>query len=328
MKSKDNKGNTFKKIISLIIALALVVFCLVVGDTDSIEQLLNGLIGDKSTSVDTNNNNPSIGDMLKVHYIDVGQGDSILIQNKNLNMLVDGGTRESAEKLLSYLKSNNISTLDYVVATHPHEDHIGSLDDVINNFDIKNVWMPKKSASTKVFSDLAQAISNKGLKAEQPEVGSSIKLADANITVLAPVRDDYTDTNDWSIGLKVEYKNNSFILTGDAESTSESNILETNLNLKADVLKAGHHGSSTSTSEQFLANVNPTYAVISLGEGNSYGHPHTETLQKFKDNNIIVYRTDRNGTIVANSDGNKITFDVERGSKDGYTDTNKATNIN
>lgn len=328
MKSKDNKGNTFKKIISLIIALALVVFCLVVGDTDSIEQLLNGLIGDKSTSVDTNNNNPSIGDMLKVHYIDVGQGDSILIQNKNLNMLVDGGTRESAEKLLSYLKSNNISTLDYVVATHPHEDHIGSLDDVINNFDIKNVWMPKKSASTKVFSDLAQAISNKGLKAEQPEVGSSVKLADANITVLAPVKDDYTDTNDWSIGLKVEYKNNSFILTGDAESTSESNILETNLNLKADVLKAGHHGSSTSTSEQFLAKVNPTYAVISLGEGNSYGHPHTETLQKFKDNNIIVYRTDRNGTIVANSDGNKITFDVERGSKDGYTDTNKATNIN
>ncbi len=327
MKSKDNKGNIFKKIISLIIALALVVFCLIVGDTDSIEQLLNGLIGDKSTSVDTNNN-PSIGDMLKVHYIDVGQGDSILIQNKNLNMLIDGGTRESAEKLLSYLKSNNISTLDYVVATHPHEDHIGSLDDVINNFDVGNVWMPKKSASTRVFSDLAQAISNKGLKAKQPEVGSSIKLADVNITVLAPVRDDYTDTNDWSIGLKVEYKNNSFILTGDAESTSESDILETNLNLKADVLKAGHHGSSTSTSEQFLAKVNPTYAVISLGEGNSYGHPHIETLQKFKDNNIIVYRTDRNGTIVANSDGNKITFDVEKGSKDGYTDTNKATNIN
>ncbi len=327
MKSKDNKGNIFKKIISLIIALALVVFCLIVGDTDSIEQLLNGLIGDKSTSVDTNNN-PSIGDMLKVHYIDVGQGDSILIQNKNLNMLIDGGTRESAEKLLSYLKSNNISTLDYVVATHPHEDHIGSLDDVINNFDVGNIWMPKKSASTKVFSDLAQAISNKGLKAEQPEVGSSIKLADANITVLAPVRDDYTDTNDWSIGLKVEYKNNSFILTGDAESTSESDILETNLNLKADVLKAGHHGSSTSTSEQFLAKVNPTYAVISLGEENSYGHPHIETLQKFKDNNIIVYRTDRNGTIIANSDGNKITFDVEKGSKDGYTDTNKATNIN
>jgi len=328
MKSKDNKSNIFKKVISLIIALILVVFCLITGNTDSIEQFLNGLIGDKSTSVDIDNNNPSIGNMLKVHYIDVGQGDSILIQNKNLNMLVDGGTRESAEKLLSYLKSNNISTLDYVVATHPHEDHIGSLDDVINNFDIGNVWMPKKSASTKVFSDLAQAISNKGLKAEQPEVGSSIKLADANITVLAPVRDDYTDTNDWSIGLKVEYKNNSFILTGDAESTSESDILETNLNLKADVLKAGHHGSSTSTSEQFLAKVNPTYAVISLGEGNSYGHPHIETLQKFKDNNIIVYRTDRNGTIVANSDGNKITFDVEKGSKDGYTDTNKATNIN
>lgn len=327
MKKINNEKKSFKKILSLIIAIVLVVFCLIVGDTDSIEKILKGLIGSESTSINFDNNNPSVGNILKVHYIDVGQGDSILIQNQNVNMLIDGGTKESADKLVSYLQENNISTLDYVVATHPHEDHIGSLDDAINNFDVRNVWMPKRSASTKVFSDLVQAITNKGLKAQQPEVGSSIKLSDMNITVLGPVKDNYTDTNDYSIVLKIGYKNNSFIFTGDSESTAENDILETNLNLKSDVLKAGHHGSSTSTSDQFLAKVKPTYAVISLGENNSYGHPHIETLKKFKDNNIIIYRTDRNGTVVATSDGEKITFEVEKGSKDGYTDTDKATNF-
>lgn len=325
---KKPENNNLKKIISLVVAVVLVVVCFVVGDMDSVQQLLNELIGTRTTSVDVlDNNNPSIGDMLKIHYIDVGQGDSILLQNKNVNMLIDGGTRESAKKLVPYLESQNISTLDYVVATHPHEDHIGGLDDVINNFDIGHVLMPKKTASTKVFSDLAQAIKNKELKAEQPEVGSLIKLSDMNITVLGPVRDDYSETNDYSIALKVNYKDNNFVFTGDAENTAEEDILNTNLELKADILKAGHHGSSTSTSKEFLNKVNPTYAVISLGEGNSYGHPHIETLREFKNNNITVYRTDRNGTIIANCDGKKITFDVEKGSKSGYTDTNKSTNI-
>lgn len=273
------------------------------------------------------NGNPIISNELKIHYIDVGQGDSILLQNESTAILIDGGPRECADKLVEYIKQQQIKTLTYVVATHPHEDHIGSLDDVINEVEtVENVWMPKKTSNTATFKALVTAIKNKNLTAEQPEIGKTVIIGDLKMTVLGPVK-DYSDTNDWSIVIKVEYKDNSFIFTGDAEATAEKDVLGLNMDLSADVLKAGHHGSSTSTSEEFFKAVNPTYAVISLGEGNSYGHPHTETLELLKKYNIVTYRTDRNGTVVLTSDGKNISFEVEKGSAEGYTDTLKATNI-
>lgn len=318
----SDKNNKKKGIVGTISIVVILLIAFIFGGTDSVKDILEQLSSNQDT-VSNINENPNVKNQLKVHFIDVGQGDSVLIQNQNSAILIDGGTRESEDRLISYLNSQQIKTFDYVVATHPHEDHIGGLDRVIKDFDVKNIWMPKKSASTKVFKDLATEIKNKGLKAVQPNVGESIKVADITITPLAPVKSSYDETNDWSIVLKVKYKDNSFLFTGDAESTSESDIIEAGLDLKSDILKLGHHGSSTSTSKNFLDKVNPKYAVISLGAGNSYGHPHIETLNALKSKNIPVYRTDKNGAIVATSDGNKIVFEVQKGNKNGYTDAKK-----
>ncbi len=323
-----NKKN-LKVLLSSISVVIILVLAFVFGGMDLVNELFNQdeYIYEDYIIDNSENGNIIINDMLKIHYIDVGQGDSILLQNEDKTILIDGGTRASKDKLLNYLTENGIETLNYVIATHPHEDHIGSLDDAINNFNVEHVLMPKKSASTKVFSDLVEAIKNKGLKAEQLEVGTEINLADMKITILAPVKDDYKETNDVSVGIKVDYKDNSFIFTGDVEEVAEKDIIDTGLNLKANVFKANHHASTTSNSKEFIEKVNPTYAIIQVGEGNSYGHPHTEILELFQQNNITVYRTDRNGNIVLTTDGKTIDFEVEKGSKTGYTDTNKETNI-
>lgn len=319
MKKQAPKWLTFVVALVVIIAFAI-------GGQDLVDELLNLISTEQAVILDDNGNSIVKG-MLKIHYIDVGQGDSILLQNENAAILIDGGTRETGDELVEYISSQGVSTLNYVVATHPHEDHIGGLDEAINAFEVQNILMPKKSANTKVFSDMAAAIKNKGLKAKQPEVGDTIRVADMQITTLAPNRDNYSETNDWSIVLKVDYKNNSFLFTGDAEKISEQDIIHTGINLKSDVLKTGHHGSSSSSSQEFMDKIKPKYAVISLGENNSYKHPHNETLQTFKNNKIITYRTDRNGTIIAISDGQKINFQVQKGEQGGYTDTDKRTYI-
>lgn len=322
MKQKKSNNN---KLVSIIVAVFLFI-AFIIGGPDLVDKILNSVSTSEVVTI-ADNNNPKLSNELRVHYIDVGQGDSILIQNENAAILIDGGTRQSANELVKYIKSQGVNTLNYVIATHPHEDHIGGLDDAINNFEVEHVMMPKKSASTKVFSDLASAIKSKNLKAEAPEVGKSIKLADMKLTTLAPINDNYEEVNDFSIVLKLDYKNTSFLFTGDSEKIAEADILSTNANLKSDVLKVGHHGSSTSTSELFLNKVNPKYAILSLGKDNTYGHPHKETLEALNKNNSIVYRTDRNGTITAISNGNNISFQVQKGYENGYTDTDKKTDF-
>lgn len=316
-----------------VITLLLIIITVLFGSNENAIYLLNQLLHSTQTQEPINvtvgkNGNTIIENKLKIHYIDVGQGDSILIQNESVAIVIDGGTDLSKGKLIKYIQAQGVETLNYVIATHPHEDHIGGLDDVINSVkQVEHIWMPKVAASTKAFENMANAIKDKGLKAEQPIVGQVLQLEDVTITALAPVKGDYEETNDYSIVIKLDYKNNSFLFTGDAEKLAEKDILSTGIDLHSDVLKVGHHGSSSSTSNEFLDKVEPKYAVISVGEGNSYQHPHTETLEAFNNNGIIVYRTDRNGTIVATSDGQTISFDVEKGSKEGYTDTLKATNL-
>ena len=242
---------------------------------------------------------------LRVSFIDVGQGDSEFIELPNgETLLIDAGTNETGADVVNYIESLGYSSIDYVVGTHPHEDHIGGLDDVIRTFDVESVYMPKVTADTKTFEDVLDAVAEKGLSINTAKAGVSIVDGeDLSVKMLAPVLDEYDNTNDYSAVIRIVYDDTSFIFMGDAEQYAEDLITG---DVDSDVLKVGHHGSSTSTGEAFLERVSPSYAVISCGLGNSYGHPHTETIEKL--GGIPVFRTDEMGTIVATSDGSEISF--------------------
>ena len=242
---------------------------------------------------------------LRVSFIDVGQGDSEFIELPNgETLLIDAGTNETGADVVNYIESLGYSSIDYVVGTHPHEDHIGGLDDVIRTFDVESVYMPKVTADTKTFEDVLDAVDEKGLTINTAKAGVTLVDGDRlSVKMLAPVLDEYDNTNDYSAVIKVVYGDTSFLFTGDAEEYAESLITG---DVDSDVLKVGHHGSSTSTGEAFLERVSPSYAVISCGLGNSYGHPHTETIEKL--GGIPVFRTDEMGTIVATSEGSEISF--------------------
>lgn len=250
---------------------------------------------------------------LKVSFIDVGQADCVIIQYGNSTMIIDAGGNATATSLVSTIKKININKFDVVVGTHPHEDHIGGLDGVINNFDIGAIYMPKVSNSTKTFEDVLLAIKNKGLTVTAPIPGTNFNLGnDVQCTILAPNSNNYEDLNSYSVVIKMTYGNTSFVFTGDAENDSEKEILTKGYNLKADVLKIGHHGSTSSTSSEFLKAVSPKYAVIFVGKDNTYGHPHQETINKLNTAGTKVYRTDLNGTITFTVSGSDISVDTEK----------------
>jgi competence protein ComEC len=256
----------------------------------------------------------SVSGNIKLHFINVGQADSILIQDGNKSMLIDAGNNDDDTTVINYIKSQGISKLDVVIGTHAHEDHIGGMDKVIQNFDIGAVYLPKQQSTTKTFMDLLSAIKAKGLKINTPIAGSSFKLNSAEALILAPNIEKYEDINNSSIAIRLTYGNNSFLLMGDAEDVSEQEILNKDFKVSGDLLKLGHHGSNSSTTQDFLNKVNPKYALISVGKGNTYGHPTKVTMGKLQSKGIKVYRTDESGTIVVTSDGTNITFNVKEGS--------------
>ncbi len=252
---------------------------------------------------------------LEVHFIDVGQADSILIKAPGGNMLIDAGNNGDADLITSYIKKQGVKTLDVVIGTHPHEDHIGSLDVVIDTFDIGKVYMPKVEHTTQTIEDVLLAIKNKGLKITAPVAGSTFNVGEVKCRILAPNSSKYDDLNNYSIVIKLEFGNTSFLFTGDAEKVSEDEMLQKHKDkLSSDVLKVGHHGSNSSTIQGFLDKVNPKYAVVMVGKNNSYEHPHKVVMNRLKEKGVTVYRTDENSTIVANSDGNNITFNTKPGS--------------
>ena len=246
------------------------------------------------------------------HYIDVGQGDASFIELPNGEvMLIEAGIASSSEKIIDYIKNLGYNRIDYVVATHPHADHIGGMAEVIEAFDVGAIYMPKAVSTSKTYENLLETIKNKGLSVKTGKVGVSVlQEEDLTIEMLAPNQDKYSSLNNYSIVLKITYGNTSFLYTGDAEELSEKEIMG---NVEADVLKVGHHGSDTSSSEEFLKRVNPKYAVISVGEDNSYDHPASSTIKKLEKYTDHIYRTDLNGTVVVTSDGVNIAVKTERG---------------
>ena len=246
---------------------------------------------------------------LAVHYIDVGQGDAILIQTEDdKNMLIDGGDRWDwiGEKLTSYLYKQGVETVHAMVGTHPHADHIGGLPAVIENFAVKKVYDSGRVHTTRTYENYLRLIDKKDIPFVTPRRGEEIELGGLTFEVLHPTEDieDYS-LNDASIVLRLEYDNVSFLFTGDAEYEAEREIVESSKNPAADILKVGHHGSSTSTNDFFLEAVNPGAAIIQVGEDNRYGHPHDEVLEALEARNVDIYRNDLHGDVVVKTNGHQ-----------------------
>ena len=247
---------------------------------------------------------------LEVHFIDVGQALSVLVECDGQFMLYDGGNVDDGSLIVSYLQSQGVEQLEYVFCSHAHEDHVGGLAAALAYFPAYHVYSPVTDASTKCFQDFVKYTQQQGLQVEVPAVGTMWPLGGATVTMLGPVA-QYSDTNDTSIVLRIDYGSTSFLLTGDMEKTAETDLVNSGANLRADVLQVGHHGSSTSTSYLFLNAVLPEMGIISCGVNNKYGHPHEETLSILRDAGVDVYRTDLQGTITIGSDGQNYTVGTE-----------------
>ena len=286
-----------KKFISFILAVLFIIGYYIFEDIPTEESYSN------KDEIKVNN---IVTTDLQIYYFDVGQADSTLIINNGHSMLIDAGNNEDGEKLVTYMKEElNITTIDYVIGTHPHEDHIGGLDDIINNFNIKEVYLPEAMTTTKTFEDVLDAIANKELSITVPTIGETFKLGEADFEVIYTGTGE-KDLNEASIILRMIFGNKTYLFTGDTTEEVEETILNSNIDI--DVLKVAHHGSKYSSSEEFLNIATPEYAIISAGEGNSYGHPEPETLTRLKKHTNNIYITKDLGTILLTSDGKTITI--------------------
>lgn len=249
---------------------------------------------------------------LEVHFIDVGQGQSqLVITPEGKTMLIDAGENEYEEPVVGYLRDQGVSRIDVVVVTHTDSDHSGGIDAAIRDFEIGSVYMPRYAANTKTFEDVLDAVADKGLKINEAKAGVVLPLGDSvDVRMVAPVR-SYDDANAISAVVKLSYGDSSFLFTGDIEEESEQDIIASGADLQSDVLLVPHHGSNTSTTKELLEAVTPSYAVIQSGEGNEYGHPTETVLSRLEAFGVDVYRNDTDGHIVAVSDGETITFNVD-----------------
>ena len=295
---KKHKGNKKAQLITIVVFAIIAAFSAFFG-----KDIVDNNLGN------TNGN-------IEISYLDVGQGDAAYIRVNGLDILIDAGPRSDADKLLKQLEEKNIDDFEIVIATHPHEDHIGGMTKVFEKYEVKSFYMPKVTSTTKTFENMMKAVSNEGLKVKVKVIneGTSIDIGEgAKFIAYSPNKDTYDNLNDYSPIMKLTYGNKSFIFTGDAEKSVESEVLKSYANeLKADVIKFGHHGSSTSSTKEFIDAISPQYGIISCGVDNSYGHPHREILDIIKNMGIEAYRTDKQGQITITSDGNTIEVKTEK----------------
>lgn len=299
-KIKKNIKRNFFEILIILLAF------LIINNQDKIKNLFNQNNNQNQNDyINTNN------DLLKVHYLDVGQGDSIFVElPNNETMLIDAAESYQSENIINYLKNLNYQKIDYVIGTHPHTDHIGGLKNIINTFEIGKIYIPKVVSTTKTYESLLMAIKDKNLKINTAKAGTSIIDTDAlKINILAPNNSTYTELNNYSVVTKITYGTTKFLFMGDAEKLSENEIKE---NVTADVIKIGHHGSNTSSSIDFIKKVNAKYGIISVGLNNKYNLPKEETITNWENSGTKIYLTSTNGTIRASSDGTNIKIESEK----------------
>lgn len=294
---KQHKKGKIPKIIIWIAAIALILF------------VVNAFLRNYQA-------NGAVSGSLSVHFIDVGQGDSVLISYEGGNMLIDCGESEKTDSVVHYLRNQGISRLDYVIATHPHSDHMGGMYKIINEFRIGEVIIPHLDdddiPTTRFFEKFLDACEDKECGLTEAEIGRKIQLGEASLELIAPVSEEYENLNNYSVGTVISHGRNSFILTGDAETLAEAEMLESGRMNRTTVYKAGHHGSSTSSSKKFIDAIAPDYAVISCGEGNSYGHPSEAVIKRISGYTDKIYRTDLCGSVVFVSDGSELDVRTER----------------
>ena len=254
-------------------------------------------------------------DGFAVHYIDVGQGDCSLVVCNGKTLLIDGGENEHETKVINYLRSLKIEKLDYIIATHPHTDHIGGLPEVLLEFGADKIIMPRISKeltpTNSTYTALLKAIKASGAKAIPARVGQTYELGGAVFEILAPISYDADNLNNFSVVTRLTYGGKSFLFTGDAETKEEAEIIAGGAQLKSNVIKVGHHGSKTSSSKKFLEAVMPEICIIMCGEDNDYGHPHESVLKRIANYTDRIYRTDICGDIVIRSDGTELSVEYE-----------------
>ena len=342
---KMYKKNKHNKRTPLTVVSAVILFALMtIGITNNASNTANNPNTSAYETTDYNYNhddysskdNSSIANssqgFLNVTVLDVGQGLSVLINCDNHFMLYDGGNGDYSSFLVSYLSKNNITNFDYVFASHYDADHISGLVGVIYNYSISQLIAPNYTASSRIYNSFIKAINTKGISITYPTVGATYPLGSAKIQILAPNSPAYESENDYSIVVKITFGGSSVLITGDATQYSENEMLNNQIGLNSDILVVGHHGSSSSTSSQFLNAVNPQYAVISCERNNSYGHPASDVLERFVLKNITVLRTDLAGTIEFTIKNNSISYNAEKNdsnsSGNGNSNGNSNTNNN
>jgi len=307
----SNKRNTknVKKIIEIIIGIIFIILSIINWNEYGQENVqangkLNIITAEETENIEL------IGDnQIQIHFFDVGQADSILLVSNHKTMLIDAGTNDAGEIVVQNIKNLGIDKIDYLVGTHPHEDHIGGLDDVIESFEIGKIYMPKIQTNTRTFEDVLDAVSNKGLKITSPQTGDKFNVGNIECEVMlcdTELAEKEDNLNLSSIVIRAVFKEQSYLFMGDSEKENE----ESRTWQQTNVLKVGHHGSNTSSSLNFLNQVLPQIAIIQVGDDNSYGHPHQEVMNRLNKLGTLVYRTDENKNILIESDGinNKVSF--------------------
>ncbi|MDE7327409.1 MAG: MBL fold metallo-hydrolase [Lachnospiraceae bacterium] len=307
--SGTQKGKRKERyLLTACIALFIALFSLLFGKElpGGVKGLLYSFLEEEEGFRDTG------GDELVITYLDVGQADCTILQCGGYTMMIDGGGRGSAQEVIEATSGLGIDKLDYVVATHSHEDHIGGLPKVIRAFPVGTVVFRQEDNDSKIYGDFKDAVKESGAEVIVPKPGVSFEFGNALVEFYAPQEMEYSKTNNYSAALCITFGKRKFFFSGDAEEESEEQMLGLGTLPDVDVFQAGHHGSQTSNTEAFLKAIDPAYAVISCGEDNKYGHPHSEVIARYQDMDMQIYRTDTMGTITIKTDGKSLEISTQR----------------